>query len=741
MRNVASAVTSWSSDNSSVISVSSKGLAIAHAASGTANITATVRAPGWVGQFTIMVSAAPAILEFISVTPFNSSVNVTSTVQYKAIAHYSDGTAPDITTTATWAVINNIGGTTGQATIIAGPGATGGLATGVSSGVTEITASFTASNGTITGGSYLNVGLTAITISPTSPSVPKGEKQQFDATGTFSGVAGGVDITSYVFWHSNTASVAGITSSVAACAKCSAGGLASTFGTGTSNITASSGTITSNIAVLTVTPAIVTMLDISPPGSCNPSGVPRGNSCQFSALAIYSDNTTSTVTNSATWSSDNPNCAAVSSTGLVTTLSSVTNPCTANISASFSSVNSNMVGLAVTPHVLLSISITPANPTQPKGNSQTFKVRAKYTDGTVTVANGASGPQWASSNTSVATINSSSGLASTTNSTTGTTNIGATYSGMQASTVFTVTAQAIKSIAVSPQGRVPLNPDDGSTTIPLTTSQQFMATATFTDNSTSDVTGSVDWTSSNTNIASFDPNSPGEANASTTTPGMVTVTATDAASNIAGTAPLTVAAITSITVKPPTVTLAPGATQSFATLTVANYGGGVTQLLAPFGPTWSSNHPNVATVDQNGLATAVSAGPPVATITAQLGAATCSGAGCGAVTVSAAVLQSITVSCDPNNPCNGSGESVLQLGQTEQMVATGNYSDGTTQDLTSKTTWASSSASVATIGLNTGFLTTQGLGSTNITATCTNGGACPGATSTVIGTLPLTVTF
>jgi len=736
VRDVSSRVT-WTSNDPTTISVSSHGLAIAHQASGTAVITATIRAPGWPGQLSITLTAAPAVLQFISLSPFDSSVAVAGNRAYIATGHYSDSTTADLTSTATWAVVNNINGSGGQATN------TGATVTGSAAGTVKVVATDNASG--IVGATYLNVGLTAITVGPTNPSVPKGETQQFIATGTFGATSN--DITNSVFWVSQNASVAKVSLGLPSCGTCPPGGIASTFAEGTAGIYATSGSVSSVVPAqtLTVTAPVVTSVVISPSAGCSPSSVPRGNSCQFTAQAIYSDHSTATVTDSATWSSSDLTCVAISSTGLATTLNPPVNPpfpCagSVNISASFSSVPSNTIALTVTAHLLNSISISPKNPTQPKGTSQQFTVKAHYTDGIVTVANGGAGsPVWNSSNTSVATIGSSSGQASTTNSITGTTNIGATYNNLQASTVFTVTAAALTSITVTPVGRVPLSPDDGSTTIPIAGTQQFQATGNYSDNSHQDITSIVNWSSSDTNVADFtDPNSPGEANGKNAGTLASGITATDPATLIAGSASLTVKAISSITVNPPSAMLSPGATQSFAVTTTANYGGGVTQLLAPFGPIWSSNHTNVATVDQNGLATAIAQG--TATIAAQLGTVACT-VGCGALTVNPAVLQSITVTCDPNNPCNGSGESVLQLGQNEQMIATGNYSDGSTQDLTQKATWASSSTSVATIGINTGFLTTQGLGSTNITATCTSGGACPGATSTVTGTLPLTVTF
>ena len=57
----------------------------------------------------------------------------------------------------------------------------------------------------------------------------------------------------------------------------------------------------------------------------------------------------------------------------------------------------------------------------------------------------------------------------------------------------------------------------------------------------------------------------------------------------------------------------------------------------------------------------------------------------------------------------------IPIGSTQQFKATGNYSDGSTQDLTASAGWSSSSANVATID-STGLATGVGAGSTTIAA-------------------------
>ena len=76
--------------------------------------------------------------------------------------------------------------------------------------------------------------------------------------------------------------------------------------------------------------------------------------------------------------------------------------------------------------------------------------------------------------------------------------------------------------------------------------------------------------------------------------------------------------------------------------------------------------------------------------------------------VIAAALQSIAVA--PANPS-------ISPSQTQQFTATGTYSDGSTKNITTTVTWASSNNAVATIGTSTGLATGVTAGTSQIRAT------------------------
>lgn len=59
---------------------------------------------------------------------------------------------------------------------------------------------------------------------------------------------------------------------------------------------------------------------------------------------------------------------------------------------------------------------------------------------------------------------------------------------------------------------------------------------------------------------------------------------------------------------------------------------------------------------------------------------------------------------------------IVIIGTPAQLTATGNYSNGTTADLTSLVTWTSVAPGTASVGSSTGLVTGVAVGTTNITA-------------------------
>jgi uncharacterized protein YjdB len=510
------------------------------------------------------------------------------------------------------------------------------------------------------------VSLDSIAVTPTNPSVPKGETEQFDAVGTYSD-GSTKDLTSQVTWASATASVATISNASGS------QGLATAVATGTSTISASLDGITGSTS-LTVSAAVLQSIAVTPANT----SLPTGETEQFTATGTLSDKSTEDLTSQATWASSDTTWATISNTGLATAVS----PGPVTISAAFDGITGS-TSLTITAAVLQSIAVTPTNTSLPTGETEQFTATGTLSDNSTEDLT--SQATWASSDTTWATI-SNTGLATAVSP--GPVTISATFDGVTGSTNLTITAAVLQSIAVTPT----------NTSLPTGETEQFTATGTLSDKSTEDLTSQATWTSSDTTWATI--SNTGLATA--VSPGPVTISA--AFDGITGSTSLTITAavLQSIALTPANPSIAAGDTEQFTA--TGTYSDKSTQDLTSQ-VIWVSATTSVATISNTsgsqGLATGVKDG--TSSISATLGGVT----GSTVLTVTAATLESITVT-----PVDTS----LPTGETEQFTATGTLSDESTEDLTSQATWASSDTTWATIS-NTGLATGVSPGPVTISAT------------------------
>src|SRR5208282_4671221 len=138
---------------------------------------------------------------------------------------------------------------------------------------------------------------------------------------------------------------------------------------------------------------------------------------------------------------------------------------------------------------LVSITVTPASSTIAKGTTKQFTATGTYTD--TSTQDLTSQATWVSGTTTVATI-TSAGLA--TGAGVGSSQITAAFSGVTSPPdMLTVTAATFVSIAVTP----------ASPSIAKGTTKQFIATGTYTDTSTQDLTSQAAWVSATTSVATI----------------------------------------------------------------------------------------------------------------------------------------------------------------------------------------------------------------------------------------------
>ena len=414
---------------------------------------------------TVTVGPTTTTLTSISVTPANPTLAKGQTQQFVATGLYSDGTTADLSNQVTW---------TSTTPTVASITVTG-LATALTaSGTSTITATF----GTVSGSTVLNASvatLKAITLSPATPTIAKGATLQFTATGTFSDGTT-ADLTSQVTWASASPAVATINPST---------GLATAVAQGTATISAAFGVFNTS-TVLTISTAALTGITVSPG---NPS-VAKGRSQQFTATGAYSDGTTADLTSQVTWASASPAVATISNAVGSQGLALGVGVGSTGITATLGSLTGTSATLNVTAAVLTSIGLSPLNPSIAKGATLAFKATGTYSDGTT--ADLTSQVAWASANSAIATIGAATGIAQGVG--TGTTGISATLGGVASpSNILTVTPAPLTTIAISP-----VNPSakQGATL-------QFIATGTYSDGTTADLTSQVTWASASPAVATI----------------------------------------------------------------------------------------------------------------------------------------------------------------------------------------------------------------------------------------------
>ena len=465
----------------------------------------------------------------------------------------------------------------------------------------------------------------------------------------------------------------------------------------------SSADSTSTKADSTSSNAVLTSIAVDP---VNPS-TPENTEQQYTATGTFSDNTTRDMTSSVTWSSSNPQVTVVSNTGDSMGVATGLATGSATISAAYGD-QTGSTSQSVTAATLTSIAVTPTNPTIADGTNKKFVATGTFSDNTT--KNISASAIWTSSNSAVATISNTAGSRGrATGASIGTTTISAAYKGQTGATTLTVKAATLASITVTPT-----NPS-----IAAGTDQQFMATGIYTDGTSQDLTALATWTSSNPAMATISSAVGSDGLARGVSAGTTTISA--AYKNRTGSTTLTVTAatLTTITVTPAQSSLVDGTNQQFTATGI--FSNSTTQDLTAL-VLWTSSGTTVAAISNaagsKGWVTSLTAGST--TIKAVYGSVS----GTTALTVTPATLVSLAIT--PTNPS-------IAKGTNQQFTATGTYSDGTTQNLTTAVTWSSSSIGVATISNAAG---SKGL-ATSVTAGLTTIKATSGA---VTRTTTLTIT-
>jgi hypothetical protein len=402
----------------------------------------------------------------------------------------------------------------------------------------------------------------------------------------------------------------------------------------------------------TTNPPVLLSIAVTPSNNT----ITMGATQQFKAMGTYSDGSTQDLTTIATWSSSNTNVATISNLAGAQGLASGIAAGAATITATSGTV-SGTAGLTVsgviTP-VLVSISVSPLTPTISLGMNQQFAANGGYSDGSTRPIT--STVTWSSGTQAVATISNSSpnqGLAKGVAA--GTSVITATSGSVSGTASLAVTAATLVSLAVAP-----LTP-----TIISGTTQQFTATATYSDGSGGDVTTSVTWTSGTPKVATISNAAGTQGLATSVSAGTSTITASSGSVSQSTTLTVSAPTLVSIAVTPESPFILLGASQQFTA--TGTYSDKSTQNITA-SVTWASDTPKVATISNaagsQGLAASVSVG--TSTITATLGVI-------GSTVLT--VTQSVTTqSWTLHGPPGRSSHSAVYDPSSQQMIIFGGES-------------------------------------------------------------------
>ena len=396
---------------------------------------------------------------------------------------------------------------------------------------------------------------------------------------------------------------------------------------------------------------------------------------QFSVIGHYNIGNPQDITNQMTWFSfdttvatvDKKGVATATGSGRVTIKTEIFEPATQKTLQATTT-------LSVVPQ-LTAITISPASAQIARATSQQFTASGSYNDGTNVDITALVG--WSSSS-SAATVSSSPGTQGRA------LGVSAGDTGIMASLGAVSSSPA--SLKVTNAGLVSLAVGPANSTVPLASSRQFVATGSFDDGTTQNISATSIWSSASPTVARV------------TSVGLVTglglgdadITASVGSVSDTTTASVDASSVSKITIVP-AAKIANNTRAQLRAVAIFNDGSSLDVTSTP-GIAWSSSNAGVATVGAGtGVASAI--GPGSATISAKLG----SPSGGTTLTVSDATIQSLAVA--PN-------QAVIAPRTTQNVIALATFSDSAghfQQDISSAAQWSSDNTGVATVAFASGL--------------------------------------
>ncbi|WP_318516136.1 Ig-like domain-containing protein [Photobacterium leiognathi] len=670
---------SWYSSAMDIAQIDDKGI-LTGAANGNVDVKASYEG---IESNIINVSITEAILTSmnISVKSLSPDASIYSggKLSFTAEGIYSDGSTSPLTNKVTWH----------SSAVDIAQIDDKGILTGVAIGSVEVKASYEGIDSNIINVRITDAILSSITISVKSlsldaseASIYSGGKLSFAAEGIYSDGSTSL-LTNKVTWHSSAVDIAQIDDK----------GILTGVAIGTVEVKASYEGIESNIINVRITDAILTSMNISVKTlspDASEASIHSGGKLPFTAEGIYSDGSTSPLTNKITWHSSAMEIAHIDDKGILTGVSIGT----VEVKASYEGIESNIINVRITDAILTSmnISVKSLSPDASiySGGKLSFAAEGIYSDGSTSPLTNK--VTWHSSAIDIAHIDDKGVL---TGIAIGTVEVKASYEGIESNIInVRITDAILTSMNISVKS---LSPD---ASIYSGGQLSFAAEGTYSDGSTSPLTNKVTWHSSAVDIAHIDDKGVLTGIAI----GTVEVKASyeGIESNIINVR-ITDAILSSIAISikslSPDASIYSGGQLSFAA--EGTYSDGSTSPLTNK-VTWYSSAVDVAQIDDKGILTGITIG----TVEVK---ASYEGIESNIINVriTDAILTSMNISVKSLLP-DASEASIYSGGQLS-FAAEGIYSDGSTSPLTNKVTWHSSAIDIAQIddkgiltGLNTG---------------------------------------
>ncbi len=384
-----------------------------------------------------------------------------------------------------------------------------------------------------------------------------------------------------------------------------------------------------------------------------------GESQLVEGIAIYSTGEEhSASSGNSLWTSDDETIAVVDNKGNVTGIS----PGTTTIYATYSGSNgsdgqpvSGSISITITEAVLVGINIYAEVNSVPLGLNVQYQAFGTYGDGSTKKIENNSEMLWASSDSTVAKIDNTSGMTDTKG--TGETTISVNFQGLSSSSVLSVTDASLVSVTISPSSA-------GETSVPEGYILYFTAEATYSDGSKHDVTQAVDWHSSDNTVlytlsvkGEFEGRSTGESEVTAT---LETTTSNDILATVTNAMLEKVEIVSSFNEYPSGISTQLTAQAHFSNNTTKD-------ITTEDNVSWQSDNTTYAEVGVNGILTAKNPGEVNITLT-DTNSDSEVFTDIKPFTITDAELVDITITPEG---------LYLVPGQSHQYIATGVYTDGT----------------------------------------------------------------